>query len=115
MRDALTKLPDEAPSLSVQPLEFLDDAELEISVRQDVSTSYSAFANAEYKAASVLAGSVIEALLLWALDRELREARSQAIRAWNVDRQQSGLKPRKLSSYFVSILFFPLFTKDHSS
>jgi hypothetical protein len=64
----LASCPDEAPDARTRSLEFIGDASLRESLRADISTGASALANHEYKASTVLAGSVVEALLLWALE-----------------------------------------------
>ena len=65
IRRALAKCPDEAPSPDVSGLEFLDDEELRRNLRIDMSATERAVSHAEWKAATVLGGSVVEALLLW--------------------------------------------------
>jgi len=67
LRQALAKCPDEFPSSGVSELSFIGDDELRERLRLDIGTVESAFSNGEWKAATVLAGSVIEALLLWVL------------------------------------------------
>ena len=67
IHSALLKCPDEIPSPSTADLAFIEDAELKDSIRLDISTATSAFHNGEWKAATVLAGSAAEALLLWAI------------------------------------------------
>jgi|HubBroStandDraft_6_1064221.scaffolds.fasta_scaffold170353_1 hypothetical protein len=65
IRHVLAQCPDEFPSPSTAELAFLTDIGLRGSIRQDVSTSNQALNNGEWKAATVLAGAAIEALLLW--------------------------------------------------
>ena len=60
-------------------LVFIPDAGLREGLRLDISTANQALANGEWKAATVLAGSVVEALLLWAVDQQLPAAITQAI------------------------------------
>jgi hypothetical protein len=48
---------------------FLNDPDLAEALRADIATASSALRNGEWKAATVLSGSVIEALLLWALQK----------------------------------------------
>lgn len=67
IRDALADLPDQAVPKSITTLTFLNDSELAEALRADIATASSALRNGEWKAAAVLSGSVIEALLLWAL------------------------------------------------
>ncbi len=70
VRRALEKCPDEFPSSSVTELLFISDIELRDSIRMDISTAEEAFRNGAWKASTVLAGSAIEALLLWRLKQE---------------------------------------------
>jgi hypothetical protein len=67
VRDALVKCPDASPSPGTAGLPFITDAALRDSIRQDMSTAGSALHNGEWKGATVLAGAVAEALLLWAI------------------------------------------------
>jgi hypothetical protein len=66
----LVKCPDEAPAAQTTGLEFLPDDKFREGLRTDISSADSALMNHENKAASVLGGSVVEALLLWALETE---------------------------------------------
>ena len=66
IREALEGLSDQVIVRGTSSLRFLNDADLADSLRADISTSASALRNGEWKAASVIAGSAIEALLLWA-------------------------------------------------
>lgn len=65
----LAMCPDEAPDSSTTGLEFIPDVLLRETLRGDIASANSALVNHEYKAATVLAGSVIEALLLWSLEK----------------------------------------------
>jgi hypothetical protein len=67
IRNALSKCPDEGTSKSTSNLTFISDQELRDSLRIDISSANQAFQNGEWKAATVLAGATIEALLLYVL------------------------------------------------
>lgn len=69
LRDALLLCPDEFPAASTAELNFIPDDNFRESLRVDISAANRALANAEWKAATVLAGSVVETLLLWALQQ----------------------------------------------
>lgn len=69
IRQALAKCPDEGPAPSASGLNFITDADLRTNLRNDVGAINRALANGEWKAATVLAGSAIEALLLWSLQQ----------------------------------------------
>jgi hypothetical protein len=70
VRDALAKCPDQNPSPATTQLSFVTDAALRDSIRLDISVATSALHNGEWKAATVLAGAAVEALLLWAIQND---------------------------------------------
>ncbi len=72
--DMLRKCPDEFPSANTSELEFIEETDFRHSLRKDLSAISRALANSEWKAATVLAGSVLEALLLWKLDKDRPQA-----------------------------------------
>lgn len=67
IKEALVCCPDEVPASTGADLLFITDADLRQNVRQDIAAVNRALANGEWKAVTVLAGSTVEALLLWAL------------------------------------------------
>jgi hypothetical protein len=67
LRRVLAKCPDEYPPAATTELSFVKDAALRESIRRDLGAANRALQNAEWKAATVLAGAAIEALLLWRL------------------------------------------------
>jgi len=67
IRSVLTRCPDEYPPSSTTELLFIKDGELRESIRRDAGAANRALNNAEWKAATVLAGATIEALLHWRL------------------------------------------------
>jgi hypothetical protein len=67
IRNALSKCPDEGVSESVSDLTFISNQEFRKSLRIDISSANQALQNGEWKAATVLAGATIEALLLYEL------------------------------------------------
>ena len=69
IREALLQCPDEYPPPSTADLNFISDQDLRDSIRRDVGASNQALHNGEWKAATVLAGAAIEALLHWKLGR----------------------------------------------
>jgi hypothetical protein len=69
-RRALTKCPDEVPSPATAELLFIADVDLRDSIRRDVSAANQDMVNAEWKGATVLAGSATEALLLWGIQQK---------------------------------------------
>lgn len=69
IHDMLLNCSDEAISSKTSGLEFIDDMNFRDSLRLDLSSVSSALSNGEWKAATVLAGSITEALLLWAINK----------------------------------------------
>jgi hypothetical protein len=67
IRRTLVLCPDEGPIATTSDLTFIVDAGLRDSLRRDLGSVETALANGEWKGATVLAGSVVEALLLWSL------------------------------------------------
>lgn len=67
VRRALVKCPDEAASPETTNLAFIGDQALRDSIRLDISAANRDLINGEWKGATVLAGSAVEALLLWAI------------------------------------------------
>lgn len=67
VREMLARCPDQTPSPATSQLTFISDIGLRDSIRADLSTANSALHNGEWKASTVLAGSVVEALLLWSI------------------------------------------------
>jgi hypothetical protein len=67
VRNTLADCPDEFPSPTTHALPFIDDRDLREQLRLDIEHVDSALGFGQWKAATVLAGSVIEALLLWKL------------------------------------------------
>jgi hypothetical protein len=67
IREALVQCPDQMPAPSTTELAFVTDQELRESIRMDIGAASDALHRTDFKSATVLAGSAIEALLLWAL------------------------------------------------
>lgn len=71
LRNALVKCADDAPRPDIAELTLIEDKDFRDSLRRDVSTAHTALINGEWKPATVIAGSVVEALLLWALQQRI--------------------------------------------
>ncbi len=67
IREALVLCPDEAPPAETDGLNFIEDEGARRSLRLEVGLAHRAFRNAEWKAAAILGGAAIEALLHWKL------------------------------------------------
>ena len=87
LRDCLADCPDEFPSEFTSELAFMElDSEYRGRLRVDMGSMEQALRNAEWKAATVLAGALLEALLLWAIQkkRQQSEAKSTEMLAWHL-------------------------------
>ena len=69
IHDILLECPDEAIASKTAELNFIKDVALRDSLRLDLSSANNALSNGEWKASTVLAGSITEALLLWAINK----------------------------------------------
>jgi hypothetical protein len=76
IRTALTKFPDEIPSPAARGLDFIKDEEVRAGLRLDISAVHDAIFGDNWKAATVLGGAVVEALLLWRLQQCKTKAES---------------------------------------
>lgn len=75
IRMELAKCPDQGVEATTTELNFIKDLGFRETLRQDVSFVNQALKNAEWKAATILSGSIIEALLLDAVNH-LKESNS---------------------------------------
>lgn len=69
IRQILAECPDEFPSKDTNKLVFIDHSALRLNLEIDISATNKALSNGEWKAANVLSGSIIEALILWSLSK----------------------------------------------
>jgi hypothetical protein len=76
--DLLKRCPDQAVPASTAGLLFVTDAVLRESLRVDIAEVNRAITDGEWKSATVVCGSVIEALLLWALNQDAPAAMASA-------------------------------------
>ena len=76
IRHTLVQCKDDVPSPATAGLSFIQDLDLRETLRRDMSAANTALSSGEWKAATVLAGSVIEALLLWALDQQTQKSKA---------------------------------------
>lgn len=79
--DGLRLCPDEFPTPATADLAFITDAGFRENLRLDLSAVNADLVNGEWKGATVLAGSLCEALLLWALQQQPPEAVIAAVAA----------------------------------
>ncbi len=95
IRDVLKKCPDENPPAGTADLAFIADGDYRANVRNDISTAFSSFHNAEWKPATVLAGAIVEALLLWAIvdsgkARLIPTSQKKALEQWTLGEYIAG-------------------------
>ena len=69
IRRALVSLPDEIIDPGTAELDFITDRDLRDGLRADISGASRSFDGGDWKGCTVVAGSVVEALLLWALTK----------------------------------------------
>jgi hypothetical protein len=83
IRRVLCQCSDEAPPVGTAELSFITDQYIRESMRLEIGAVNTALQNAEWKAATVLGGAAIEALLHWKLSQEaqltLNNAGAQAV------------------------------------
>jgi len=65
VREALSKCRDQNPSPQTTILAFISDRQLAESIRLDIDSATDALHRNDFKGATVLSGSAMEALLLW--------------------------------------------------
>jgi hypothetical protein len=81
IRDVLRRCPDAVPATTATQLGFIGNDAMRRALRMDISSIQRSLIDGEWKPATVLAGSVIEALLLWALEERDKVSPGDAARA----------------------------------
>jgi hypothetical protein len=92
IRSVLLTCPDEAPALTTSEFSFLGDPDLEADLRLDLSHAFAELGDREFKSATVLAGSVVETLLYWAVSQKKPGDITAAITAVNKPKLDPALK-----------------------
>ncbi len=92
VRQALAACKDQYPSASTTDLKFVKSKALRENLQLDMSSSHKARSSGEWKAATVLAGSVIEALFLWRLERCKKTDIDLVVN--KLKQQKDGLSPK---------------------
>jgi hypothetical protein len=88
VRQLLEKCPDQAPSESGTQLTFIEDETFRRTLGVDLGSAERALSGGEWKAATVLAASVAEALLLWAIREHVESDIGIAVKqALNVNKK----------------------------
>jgi len=70
IRQVFEQCPDELIPAALAPLRFIREKRFRESLRLDIASAERGLRDGDWKSATVLAGSVIEALLLWKLRKE---------------------------------------------
>jgi hypothetical protein len=70
IRNALHSCHHEVPPRNSKELAFINDSEFRRTLLVDLEAARSALNNGEWKAATVLGGSLVESLLLWAIQNQ---------------------------------------------
>jgi len=73
LHTVLSSCPDDAPAADTTDPSFIADDELRTDLHRDLGEVNRALQNGEWKSATVLAGSIVEALLLWGLQNKTTE------------------------------------------
>jgi hypothetical protein len=95
----LAAFPDEPFRPDDSSLQFIDDTAFRRTLSVDIAAAHRALMNGEWKAATVLAGSVIEALCLWVVRHEAADAAVETARRL----QREGLLgPRAVPNELLS-------------
>ncbi len=111
IRQALAKCPDEFPSTTTAELIFITNPDFRNRLRLDIGAIEGALSNSEWKAATVLAGSVVEALLLWALQQENSTNVSVAVASQGL-KASSNLEEWNLFQYIEVAAELKIITAD---
>ncbi len=91
--DALSLCKDEAAPANTTELQFIADSKTRETFRSDIGAAERALSNGEWKAATILAGAMIEALLHWKLREpqtarlDLEKASAAAVNSGALDKQ----------------------------
>jgi len=92
LRALLSPLPDEAPVAGEHTLDFLKEAGFADSLLIDLSSAGSAIESGSWKVATVMAGAVIEALLVWGLSKTNQNRLDNAMTSAQGDKRLANLK-----------------------
>lgn len=91
VRDVLDACPDEIPPRHSTELPFINDPDFRKALLSDLGACRSALNHGEWKAATVLAGSLVESLLLWAVQQKsanvIQKACSSALSSGKLKKQ----------------------------
>lgn len=109
IRRVLSKCPDESPPAGTAELSFIADQEFRESMRMEIGAVNSALQNAEWKAATVLGGAAIEALLHWKLSElqtngaDIITAKAEAVSSGKLQSSPATDLNRWVLGEFISV------------
>jgi hypothetical protein len=119
LRDALSKCPNEVPAQGTASLLFIDDPDFKERLRLDIGAVHHSISNGDWKAATVLGGSVIEALLLWALQNlnhiDLKTAIDRLIDKTRISKPDANLEKWDLYCFKEVATEMGVIKKDSAS
>jgi len=95
----MSACPDQSPLLAATQLDFINDAALRANLRIDIGVVDRALANGVWKGATILAGSAIEAVLLWDLQNRRAAKIPTAIAALVANHTLTTAPPTKLEDW----------------
>jgi hypothetical protein len=82
VKNTLAGCPDNAPSKSTKGMTFVTDASSRETLLLDLGSAERALNTGDWKACTVISGSIVEALLLWVIDQKHSRAEiTSAIRS----------------------------------
>ena len=87
VKNILAGCPEDVPSSATEGMTFISDAELRQSLLVDLGSAERLLNTGEWKACTVLSGSIIEALLLWVLQRHSAPEIAAAIASVDASKQ----------------------------
>jgi hypothetical protein len=108
IRFVLSQCPDEYPAPATTELSFIKDTVTRDSIRFDVGATYRALNNNEWKAATVLGGATIEALLHWRLSQSPPTSAEIATAVSNLKASKQNFNPAAsqddwVLSHFIAV------------
>jgi hypothetical protein len=109
IRRVLDKCADEAPLPGTAELSFIADQQFRESMRLEIGAVNSALQNAEWKAATVLGGAAIEALLHWKLSElqttgaDIMMAKAKAVSSGRLQNPPTTKLDRWVLSEFIAV------------
>jgi hypothetical protein len=98
VRHVMNGCPDSAPAAGTNELAFIEDQELRLILRIDLGAVESSLHNGEWKSATILAGSLVEAFLLWAIGQHAQSQISVTLKSI-AGRFNKQLEPTELDNW----------------